>query len=245
MKERFNVDLALIIIDTLSASADFADANDAAEGQRIMNRLNALSRRTGAFVLAVDHFGKSAESGTRGTSAKEAAADVVLAVLAERDIAGTISKTRLAVRKLRGGATGTETPFDLKVVELGYEQTTCIIDWRPDLAAASSKGTGDTNPWKSLKVLRSAVQIALTDYGKESRPFGNDGPLVRAVPLHFVRSEFLASYPAEKGDTEEQKQDAKRKAFGRHLNSARDRSLVCSREVDGADILWLVSDDGH
>jgi hypothetical protein len=82
MKERFNVDLALIIIDTLSASADFSDANDAAEGQRIMNRLNALSRRTGAFVLAVDHFGKSAESGTRGTSAKEAAADVVLAILA-------------------------------------------------------------------------------------------------------------------------------------------------------------------
>jgi hypothetical protein len=34
MKEQFGVDLVLVIIDTLSASADFTDANDAAEGQR-------------------------------------------------------------------------------------------------------------------------------------------------------------------------------------------------------------------
>jgi hypothetical protein len=131
------------------------------------------------------------------------------------------------------------------VVELGYEQTTCIIEWRPELAATSSKGTGDPNPWRSLKVFRSAVQTALADHGKESRPFGNDGPLVRAVPLNFVRSEFLASYPADKGDSEEQKQDAKRKAFTRQLKSASDRSLVCSREVGGVDILWLVGDEGH
>jgi hypothetical protein len=244
MKERFSVDLVLIVIDTLSAAADFSDANDAAEGQRIMNRLNALSRRTGAFVLAVDHFGKAVEGGTRGTSAKEAAADVVLAILADRDVAGTVSKTRLAVRKLRGGATGAETPFDLKVVELGFDQTTCIIEWRPELASTSSKGTGNTNPWKSIRVFRSAVQTALADHGKDSRPFGNDGPRVRAVPINYVRSEFLASYPADKGESEEQKQDAKRKAFTRQLKSARDRNLVCSREVEGVDTIWLVSDDG-
>jgi hypothetical protein len=242
MKERFGVDLALIEIDTLSASADFADANDAAEGQRIMNRLNALSRRTGAFVLAVDHFGKSTETGTRGTSAKEAAADVVLAILADRDVAGTISKTRLAVRKLRGGATGAETPFDLKVVDLGFNQTTCIIEWRPELPATDSKGTGNTNPWKSLRVFRSALQTALADHGKMTRPFGQEGPHVRAVPLSFVRTEFLAAYPAGKGETESQKQDAKRKAFKRQLDSARERNLVCSRELVGVDNIWLASE---
>jgi hypothetical protein len=124
----FKKALVLIIIDTLSASADFTDANYAAEGQRVMNRLNELSRRTGAFTLAVDHFGKVVETGTRGTSAKEAAADVVLALLADRDIAGNVSHTRLAVRKLRGGATGAEIPFDLRVVDLGDGVTTCIIE---------------------------------------------------------------------------------------------------------------------
>jgi hypothetical protein len=242
MTERFGVDLVLIVIDTLSAAADFSDANDAAEGQRIMNRLNALSRRTGAFVLAVDHFGKSVEGGTRGTSAKEAGADVVLAILADRDVAGTISKTRLAVRKLRGGATGAETPFDLKVVDLGFNQTTCIIEWRPELAATDSKGTGNTNPWKSLKVFRSALQSALADHGKMSRPFGQEGPHVCVVPLSFVRTEFLAAYPAGKGETEKQRQDTKRKAFTRQLDSARERNLVCSREVVGVDNIWLASE---
>ena len=56
----------------MSAAGNFKDQDDAAEGQLVMNRLAELSRQTGAFVLAVDHFGKAVETGTRGTSAKEA-----------------------------------------------------------------------------------------------------------------------------------------------------------------------------
>ena len=93
IRDQFDLPLVLIVIDTLSAAGNFKDANDAAEGQRIMNRLGELSRQTGAFVLAVDHFGKAVETGTRGSSAKEAAADVVLALLADREINGTISNT--------------------------------------------------------------------------------------------------------------------------------------------------------
>ena len=127
IRERFDLPLALIVIDTLSATGNFKDANDAAEGQRVMNRLADLSRRTGAFVLAVDHFGKMVETGTRGTSTKEAAADVVLALLADREINGTISNMTMAVRKLRGGAVGIETPFDLEQVDVGEGRTTCVV----------------------------------------------------------------------------------------------------------------------
>jgi hypothetical protein len=123
-----------------------------------MNRLNALSRRTGAFVLAVDHFGKSVETGTRGSSAKEAAADVVLAILADRELSGTVSNTRMAVRKLRGGTTGGETPFNLRVVDLGFEQTTCIIEWQSERTPTGSKDTGKKSPWASIKVFRSALE---------------------------------------------------------------------------------------
>jgi hypothetical protein len=147
----------------------------------------------------------------------------------------------LAVRKLRGGATGAETPFDLKVVELGYNQTTCVIEWRQELAQTSST-TGKTNPWKSLKVFRTSMQVALADHGKMSRPFGNDGPQLRVVPLHFVRTEFMASYPAEKGDNEEQKQNTKRKAYQRQLKLARERNLICTRDLNGEDQAWLVSE---
>jgi hypothetical protein len=235
MKERFNVDVVLIIIDTLSASADFADANDAAEGQRIMNRLNTLSRRTGAFVLAVDHFGKSVEGGTRGSSAKEAAADVVLALLADRDVAGNVTNTRLAVRKLRGGSTGAETPFELKVVDLGFDQTTCIIEWRPERTPTSAPKAGRES--KAARMLRASMNNAMVAHGKTIRPFGHEGPSVRAVALRPVREEFVAAWPAD-GDTPAKVLDAKRSAFNRGLTSARQHD-VCSREIDGTDYLWF------
>jgi hypothetical protein len=235
MKERFNVDVVLIIIDTLSASADFADANDAAEGQRIMNRLNTLSRRTGAFVLAVDHFGKSVEGGTRGTSAKEAAADVVLAILADRDVAGTVTNTRMAVHKLRGGSTGAETPFELTVVDLGFAQTTCIVEWRPEKTPTSAPKAGRES--KAARMLRASMNNAMVAHGKTIRPFGHEGPSVRAVALRPVREEFVAAWPAD-GDNPVKVLDAKRSAFNRGLASARQHD-VCSREIDGTDYLWF------
>jgi hypothetical protein len=228
--EQFSLPLALIVIDTLSASADFADANDAAEGQRIMNRLNALSRLTGAFVLAVDHFGKDVTTGTRGTTAKEGAADVVLALLAERAVNGTVTNTRMAVRKLRGGQQGIETPFNLMVVDAGDDETTCIIEWKPSKA----KGTNVKEKWtKSLKVFRASMTTAIIEHGADIRPFGSEGALVRAAALDRVRSEFMAAYPADNAD-------AKRKAFDRSMASARERDLICSREIGGIDQVWIV-----
>jgi hypothetical protein len=240
IKEQFDLPLALIVIDTLSASADFEDANAAAEGQRIMNRLAELGRRTGAFVLAVDHFGKDVATGTRGTTAKEGAADVVLALLAERAVNGTVTNTRMAVRKLRGGLQGIETPFDLKVVGADDDETTCIIDWKPSKA----KGATIKEKWtKSLKVFRASVTTAIIEHGADIRPFGSEGPLVRAAGLDRVRSEFMAAYPANTDDTADTKQkiaDAKRKAFGRAMTLARERDLICSRAIEGIDQVWIV-----
>lgn len=242
MKEEFNVDLVLIIIDTLSAAADFADANDAAEGQRIMNRLNALSRRTGAFALAVDHFGKDATTGTRGSSAKEAAADVVVALLADRDVNGTLKNTRMAVRKLRGGATGAETPFDLKKVELDTPGvTTCIIEWKPALLLEEGS-TGAKPKWpRSLRIFHQALLTAIITDGEYGTPF-HDGPKVKWVPDYKVKAQFIAAYPSD-GDTEAKKKDAKRAAFNRAVKAASERNLIGSRDINGIDHLWVVFDE--
>ena len=239
IREQFGLPLVLILIDTLNAAANFKDGNDAAEGQLVMNRLQDLSRRTGALTLAVDHFGKAVETGTRGTSAKEAAADFVLALLAERDTAGTISNTRMAVRKLRAGATGSETPFNLKTVDIGDGETTCIIEWR-DEHAPQGAHTDRKERWtKSVRLFRSAMQTALLDHGKVVRPYGGDGPAMRAVAASVMRTEFMAAYPVG-GDN---KPDAKRMAFNRALKTARERDLICSREIDSVDYLWFVQAD--
>ncbi len=137
LAEAFDLPLALVVVDTVAAGAGFMDENSAAEAQRVMNALEAISHKTGAFVLGVDHFGKAVETGTRGSSAKESAADVVLAMLATRDEAGSISNTRMAIRKVRGGRCGYEIPYALDVVTVGetYDRepiTTCIVNWQTD-----------------------------------------------------------------------------------------------------------------
>jgi hypothetical protein len=237
METIHDLPLALIIIDTLAASAGFTDENNAAEGQRIMNRLGELSHGTGAFVLAVDHFGKMTETGTRGSSAKEAAADVVLALLGDRETRGATSNTRLALRKLRGGPAGSETPYHLQTVPIevsGAEATTCVVEW----ASHDALGAPKQERWPaSLRVFRAALRTALVEASEERRPFGAEGPVVRVVAESAVRREFVASYPAE-GETSEKRSEAKRKAFSRALKAALDKGLVLSRELVGVDHLW-------
>ena len=248
LRERYDLPLSLIIVDTVAAGAGFDDENSAAETQKVMNALERLSHRTGAFVLGVDHFGKAVETGTRGSSAKEAAADTVLAALANRDEAGNISNTRLAVRKVRGARTGQETTYSLDVVEIGEDRwgepvTTCVVNWQVERVAGNVTTAKDRWP-TSLKVFRSALLNTLAEAGKGKRirPYGSEGPELLAATDKDVRTEFCAAYPAD-GGSDEQRNDAKGKAFKRARKQALDRSLIAAREIGGIDHLWLASDE--
>ena len=243
IKEKFALPLALIIIDTISAAANWKDHNDAAEGQFVMNRLRELGRKTGAVVLAVDHFGKDASTGTRGTTAKEAAADFILATLADRDLNGTLSKTRMAIRKVRGGKTGEEFPFDLEVVPAGFGETTCIITWKVAHGSADTGATSEKTRWpKSLRVFRTSMQAVIAEKGKPVAPYGAEGPTVQAVAFAYVRAEFMAAYPVDDAGDEREQKAAKRAAFGRAIKDARQRELIGSREIGGVDLLWFAKE---
>lgn len=244
MRERFGVELVLVILDTVAAGAGFQDENSAAETQRVMDAMGALSRETGAFVLGVDHFGKMVETGTRGSSAKEAGADVVLALLATRTEAGEVSNTRMAVRKVRGAPAGYEIPFELQVIPVGEDRdgepiTTCVVDWKLGAEAKPQPAAAKERWPQSLRVFRTALSVALVDHGKLVRPFGGSGSEVRAVKEAAAREEFVRAYPAG-GEDETKRADAKRKAFGRALKTALDKGLVVSRDIGGVDYLWTV-----
>jgi hypothetical protein len=203
MKRDFGVPLVLIIIDTVAVAAGYekiGEESDSVSGQRVMSTLANLAKRTRTFVAGVDHFGKSVDTGTRGTSAKEAAADVVLALLGDKSVTGTVSNTRLAIRKRRSGANGTVYAFRHRVVDLGVDQfgssvTSLVIEWQPGVVAGNQ--TGD--PWKvarSLECLQAfPVQLGSSDQqpvgGKLERP---KQPMSRLCRQSFFRDEFNATY---------------------------------------------------
>ena len=174
MQQRFGLPLALIIVDTVAAGAGYAksgDENDAAIAQHIMDTLARISKLTGAFVLAVDHFGKVVETGTRGSSAKESFADIVLALLGEKELGGGVKNPRMATRKRRGGANGEEFAFTAQLVAIGTDEDgapidTLVLEWGGEIEPPSSSGA-----WpKSLRLLHRIMMTLLANRGIEIQP---------------------------------------------------------------------------
>jgi hypothetical protein len=183
--------VCLIWIDTLITAADFASGedNDAAAAQSVMTALRDISLRTGAMVVGIDHFGKVMESGTRGSSAKEGAADTVIALLADRAVGGAVANTRLAMRKQRDGMSGFEVPFTVRIAEIGTDEdgdpvTTPVVEWQ----ASQQTSRADVRWTQSMQLLRRVLMTILVDSGRTVRPF-SDGPDVRACDIRLVRAE--------------------------------------------------------
>jgi hypothetical protein len=243
LHRKFGLLVSLIWIDTLVTAASFASGedNDAAATQKAMTTLRITSERTGALVGVVDHFGKNVETGTRGSSAKEGAADTVLAVLADRELSGGVRNTRLAARKQRDGVSGFEIPFTAQMVETGTDDdgdpvTAPVIEWQ------ATQQTPQEARWTpSMQILRRVLMTILADCGQMVRPF-QDGPAVCACDIDLVRTEFYRQYPAD--GTEQQKADTRRKAFGRSVKEAIARGAVASRQVDGVQLIWLAMQGG-
>ena len=199
-------------------------------------------------MLGVDHFGKNLEAGTRGASSKEAAGDLVLACLGDKELCGNVINTRLAVRKNRGGQQGQEYPFTLRLVEApepdedGEPITTMVVDWMPAPPGAAQP---EPDPWAQCRRqdqrtavlrLKRVLMGVLADQGVEL-PIPPDGPLVRMIDQEIVREQFYAHTPAD--GTPEQKGEFRRKRFNRAVDWAEDQQLIAVVEIDGITYLRL------
>jgi hypothetical protein len=246
MLKRFGVPLVLIAFDTVGSLAGYkrgGDENDAAIHLAIVKRMRRAVERVPLLALGVDHFGKAPETGTRGSSAKEAGVDTVLALLGEKDISGKVTDSRMAVRKNRSGPQGREIAFSVKVVTVGTDDrgepiTTLTIEWKPGEGSAGPAAKAKADSWsKSLRLLRTILMDVLaSDAASNQRPFA-DGPVVRAVDLGLVREEFGKRYPTE-GDRD-QRRKARSAAFQRAITGAQAKGLVGIRDIGTVTYVWL------
>ena len=225
-KERFGLELVLIVFDTMAAVAGWKDENDNAEAQRAMTVLHQLSMATGAFVIAVDHYGKNPQGGARGASAREASADVVLAALGNREDDGQVSDTRLALRKARSGPSGLVFPFEMRTVELGTDDydrpvTTLTINWDVERAEP------DKPKAQSLTLLEQVMTELVTKTGET-----NGG--VMLLPEPTVRTAFRNAYRQMKPDTSSK---AAKEAFRRAVEAAKKSGALENDETN----LWLTT----
>jgi AAA domain len=136
-QKTYGVPVGLVWFDTYIAAAGLpnsGDDSDAATTQRTYNTLRHVATSTHSLVGVIDHFGKVVEAGTRGSSGKEGGADAVLAALADRELNGNVTNTRIAVRKQRDGLSGFEIPFTPEKTEIGLDEdgdpiTALTLSW--------------------------------------------------------------------------------------------------------------------
>ena len=252
LQAEFGLPLGLVIIDTITACAGYPQAggeNDAATGTALMGVLKAVAEACNCFVFGVGHLGKNAEAGTRGTVAKEDAAEVIWVCLGEKQLSGSVTDTRLAVRKNKSGPQGEEFPFTMRVVtapepdEDGDPVTSLVVDWQPAGAPGSPKPGPD--PWAQsrrqdqrtavLRLKRVLMEI-LADRGVDL-PIPPDGPTVRVVDQEIVREQFYSHTPAE--GTPAQRGEFRRKRFNRAIDWAEGQQLIGVGDIGDISYVWL------
>ena len=239
LRERFDLPLSMIIIDTMVTAAGFYKEgmeSDAATTQAIMSTLQLVADELGCFVLAIDHFGKDPHTGTRGSSAKEAAADIVLATLADRNTNGGTANHRVVIRKSRCAPAGGEFAFRPRIIDMGPDEagrsiTSVVLDW--DAAEMPSPLKVQKPPKPSLRLFLRILDTFLADSGTDIIPFAG-GPSVKAVDVEAVREEFRRQNP----DVAEKSKD---RAWQRAINLAIAENIVASREFSNVQWLWRVA----
>jgi len=253
LQQEFGLPLGLVFIDTVTASAGYAmqgAENDSAVGQQVMRVLRQAAEATDSFWCGIDHFGKNIDHGTRGSSSKEAAADVVLACLGERELSGRVRNLRLGVRKCRGGPTGQEFPFSMREVthpqpdEEGNPISTLVVDWTTTAAAPTGPGP---DPWEAerrtdtrqaMLLLKRVLMAKLAELGVELEGLTSGELTVRGIDQELVREEFYQQTPAD--GTKRQKRDFRRQRFVRAINRAIEKQLIGMREIGAITYIWLL-----
>jgi hypothetical protein len=253
LQQKFGLPLGLVFIDTVAASAGYAmqgAENDSAVGQQVMRVLRQAAEATDSFWCGIDHFGKNIDYGTRGSSSKEAAADLVLACLGQRELSGRVLNLRLGVRKCRGGPSGQEFSFRMGEVthpqpdEEGNPITTLVVDWTAPAAAPTGPGP---DPWEAerrtdarqaMLLLKRVLMARLAEQGVELEELTSEELTVRGIDQELVREEFYQQTPAD--GTQRQKRELRRKRFSRTINRAIEKQLIGMREVGAVTYLWLL-----
>ena len=145
------------------------------------------------------------------------------------------------MRKQRDGMSGFEVPFTVRIAEIGTDEdgdpvTAPIVEWQ----ASQQTSHADIRWTQSMQLLRRVLMTILVDSGQTVRPF-SDGAEVRACDIRLVRAEYYRQCTAD--GTEQQKAEARRKAFNRSVKDAQARGVVACREVDGVQLIWQATQE--
>jgi hypothetical protein len=223
-RERMPDRPVFVVVDTLRAALGGQSVLEDRFTSPALNALRELAEDEGAVVAVLNHTNRENVKATKGETL-EAVASLELVLLA-----GEGEWFAVHVGKNRSGPAHRQIGrVRYTSVEVGGLQAAVVdelVAEGPTEAQEKERKPGA----KQMLVLR-ILQTEIIRQGEKRRPFGNEGPEVKAVREPALRDEFIS---AKAGDS----RDTKAKAFLRAMDWLIKREDIVRRE-DGDGVGWV------
>jgi hypothetical protein len=230
----------LIIIDTLAQTLGGGDENGGGMLQFVANA-TALANHFGAFVLVVHHVGLTADDRERGHSSLIGGADVrILCQRKDDEFAATLKWLKLKDEDTNITLRAHLARVVISHDEDGDEISTLIVERIEDAEPKATLPREKVTP-ASQRLLMTVISEAIDEAGEPFRPYGQSGPVVRAVADTIVRGRYysrVAEIP-KPDDTPEKLAERQRKGFNLAIKANIDAKRVFAAEHDARRMLWL------
>jgi hypothetical protein len=226
------VGIGLVVIDTMAAAATLLDDahNSAGPNQTIFDLLHRLAKAFDVCVVVVDHLGKDLTKGTRGSTAKEASADVVLRITGSVSEDGVVSNTAMTVAKLRGGAMGRKLYFNLKTVKLppaaGKRVEGVVVQWSDIMPVVGQN--------KRHGQLMKAIDEAILEKFQWVRLDRNMNFKAADSRLIWAKFKLSAAATVETGTARD---DSIRKNFNRAMKDSSEKAIIGQKTMSDQSVL--------
>ena len=184
--------LAAIVMDTLNRSITGSESSDV-DMSNYVKACDAIREAFECVVIVVHHSGL--EGGrARGHTSLLGAADAQIGV--KQDDGKNVIAT---VEYMKDGPAGQEIVSRLEVVEIDIDEdgepiTSCTVEPSEPQPKQPARGKREA---ASIRIFHGAFDEAIHTHGKPHRVLQSTGihsPVVNAVPVEAVRSEFYRRY---------------------------------------------------
>ncbi|MBB4583075.1 hypothetical protein GGE45_005439 [Rhizobium aethiopicum] len=219
----------LVVIDTFRAALGGVSVLEDKATSPALNALRELAEAENAVIAILNHTNRQDPRQTKGETLEAVAAlEMIL-------LPGESGWQMIHVGKNRSGP-GNRQIGRLRLTSVNVGDVEAAI--AEEIIADEQPGGGGTKERKPganqslvLKLLKREVLASGVDY----RPYGNNGPQVKAVREDVLRDEFIK---LKAGDV----RDTKVKAFNRALDWLLERAEVVRKEdCAGVGMIWFAS----
>jgi len=244
IRGRFDVPLVAVIVDTVAAAGMIPEdkENDQGAWQKVFDALKPISTRLDCLIILVHHAGKVASAGLRGSSNARAGADFALMLACDRDeITGDTANHFLHLAKTRDAPEGPIAAIQKRVVEIGARDdgspiTTLVLDFDTQGRASAKK----REPSVAEKTFLIAFDEASASHSESVHVHGDlSAPVILAVGLERIRTEFDLRYVASQGDPKK-RADLIRKQFRAALSKVTESHAFGSGFWNETEWLWKI-----